>query len=69
MTFASMSGGCGRASTETDVAPYLDEDQPLDIRVEDALSRMTLEEKVALLHAQSKFSSKSVPSSHANMFT
>lgn len=61
MTFASMSGGCGRASTETDVAPYLDEDQPLDIRVEDALSRMTLEEKVALLHAQSKFSSAGVP--------
>ena len=61
MTFASMSGGCGRTSTETDVAPYLDEDQPLDIRVEDALSRMTLEEKVALLHAQSKFSSAGVP--------
>lgn len=61
MTFASMLGGCGRTSTETDVAPYLDEDQPLDIRVEDALSRMTLEEKVALLHAQSKFSSAGVP--------
>lgn len=61
MTFASMSGGCGRTSTETDVAPYLDEDQPLEVRVEDALSRMTLEEKVALLHAQSKFSSAGVP--------
>ena len=30
-------------------------------RVKDALSRMTLEEKVALCHAQSKFSSAGVP--------
>lgn len=40
---------------------YLDEDQPLEARVEDALSRMTLEEKVKILHAQSKFSSAGVP--------
>ena len=42
-------------------AVYLDESQPLDKRVEDALSRMTLEEKVRILHAQSKFSSAGVP--------
>lgn len=41
--------------------PYADPAQPLEIRVEDALSRMTLEEKVALCHAQSKFSSAGVP--------
>lgn len=40
---------------------YLDETQAIDQRVEDALSRMTLEEKVAMLHAQSKFSSAGVP--------
>ena len=40
---------------------YLDENQPLEARVEDALSRMTLEEKVRILHAQSKFSSAGVP--------
>ncbi len=40
---------------------YQNEDAPLDQRVEDALSRMTLEEKVALCHAQSKFSSPGVP--------
>lgn len=40
---------------------YLDESADLDARVEDALSRMTTEEKVALLHAQSKFSSAGVP--------
>lgn len=34
---------------------------PIEVRVEDALSRMTLEEKVALCHAQSKFSSAGVP--------
>ena len=40
---------------------YLDENADLDARVEDALSRMTTEEKVAILHAQSKFSSAGVP--------
>ena len=41
--------------------PYLDDSKPLETRVKDALSRMTLEEKVALCHAQSKFSSAGVP--------
>lgn len=40
---------------------YLDESKPIEQRVEDALSRMTLEEKVAMCHAQSKFSSPGVP--------
>jgi beta-glucosidase len=40
---------------------YLDNSQPIETRVNDALSRMTLEEKVALCHAQSKFSSHGVP--------
>ena len=45
-----------------DAAPlYLDESQPIERRIEDALGRMTLEEKVAVLHAQSKFSSAGVP--------
>ena len=39
---------------------YLDQNAPIEKRVEDALSRMTLEEKVALCHAQGKFSSKGV---------
>lgn len=42
-------------------APYLDVNRPIEERVEDALSRMTTEEKVALIHAQSKFSSPGVP--------
>lgn len=40
---------------------YLDDTKPVEQRVEDALSRMTLEEKVAMTHAQSKFSSPGVP--------
>lgn len=40
---------------------YQDETRPLDERVEDALSRMTLQEKVNMIHAQGKFSSAGVP--------
>lgn len=36
---------------------YLDDSQPIEVRIEDALKRMTLEEKIAMIHAQSKFSS------------
>ena len=39
---------------------YLDESKPIEERVTDALSRMTLQEKVKLCHAQSKFSSYGV---------
>lgn len=40
--------------------PYLDDTLPIEQRVEDALSRMTTAEKVAFIHAQSKFSSPGV---------
>ena len=39
---------------------YLDESKPVEQRIDDALSRMTLEEKIAVIHAQSKFSSPGV---------
>ncbi len=39
---------------------YLDSSAPLEQRIDDALSRMTLEEKIAVIHAQSKFSSPGV---------
>lgn len=40
---------------------YLDDSFPIEKRIEDALSRMTLHEKVDMCHAQSKFSSPGVP--------
>ena len=58
LAFAAAS--CCQTS-KTDLPIYLDKEQPLELRVEDALSRMTLEEKVKILHAQSKFSSAGVP--------
>lgn len=42
-------------------SPYLDGRLSEEQRVEDALQRMTLEEKVGVLHAQSRFSSRGVP--------
>ena len=43
-----------------DIPLYLNENAPLEERVEDALSRMTMAEKVGIIHAQSKFSSPGV---------
>lgn len=40
---------------------YLNPEKPIEVRVNDALNRMTTEEKVAMIHAQSKFSSPGVP--------
>ena len=39
---------------------YLDESKPIEQRIDDALSRMTLDEKIAVIHAQSKFSAPGV---------
>ena len=40
---------------------YLDDSQPIERRIDDAMSRMTLQEKISVIHAQSKFSSRGVP--------
>ncbi len=40
---------------------YLDESQPIEARVQDALSRMTTEEKARMSYAQGKFSSPGCP--------
>lgn len=58
ITLCALAFGlAGKAQTPV----YLDEARPIEERVKDALSRMTLEEKVAMCHAQSKFSSPGVP--------
>ena len=40
---------------------YLDDTQPIEVRVQDALNRMTVEEKTRLSYAQGKFSSPGCP--------
>lgn len=47
-------------NADSTLPAYLDESRPLDERVEDALSRMTLREKVAMCHAEGKFASPGV---------
>ncbi len=51
---------CSVASTMAQTPVYLDDSQPIEMRVNDALSRMTTAEKIAIIHAQSKFSSPGV---------
>lgn len=63
--FSKLAGSLTLAAATATVAiasvpVYLDSTKPLDERVEDALSRMTLIEKIDLIHAQSKFSSPGV---------
>lgn len=60
LSLSVLAASCCQAP-KYDGSAYLDDSQPIEVRVEDALSRMTLEEKVKILHAQSKFSSAGVP--------
>ena len=49
------------SQSKFDGPTYLNPNAPVEERVEDALARMTLEEKVGMTTAQSKFSSRGVP--------
>ncbi len=60
--FAATAPASAAAPADRPGQPrYASTDAPVEERVEDALRRLTLEEKVALCHAQSKFSSRGVP--------
>ena len=48
-------------TTTTSAQVYLDPQAPMEERVKDALSRMTVHEKTQVIHAQSKFTSAGVP--------
>ena len=58
MLLVALLAGFTAVAATTPV--YLDDTKPIEERVEDVLKRMTLEEKVAVCHAQSKFSSQGV---------
>src|SRR5690349_20528952 len=55
--FWSNGSQAGNSQAQGNSPLYADVTKPIDARVEDILSRMTLEEKIALVHADSKFSS------------
>ena len=52
---------CTLCLTAQNVPTYLDGSKSVEQRVQDALSRMTVAEKIAIIHAQSKFSAPGVP--------
>ena len=52
---------CAQLVKAQSLPAYLDETKDIEVRVEDALKRMTLDEKIRVIHAQSKFSSAGVP--------
>ena len=53
--------GCSSIPLQAQHIPvYLEENKGIEQRIDDALARMTLDEKIAVIHAQSKFSSPGV---------
>ncbi|MDR0658848.1 MAG: glycoside hydrolase family 3 C-terminal domain-containing protein [Mediterranea sp.] len=58
--FILLVAGTFTLNAQNKIPVYMDETKPVNERVEDALLRMTTEEKAAMLHAQSKFSSAGV---------
>ena len=60
IAIAAAVCACGRKAEKHHIETYLDPSADIEERVEDALSRMSTEEKVKMLHAQSKFSSAGV---------
>lgn len=60
LTICLMSAALTTAAAQ-ELPVYLDATRPVEQRIDDALSRMTLQEKLRIIHAQSKFSSAGVP--------
>ena len=60
-TFLAITLLCVQTVKAQSQPVYLDETKDIEVRVEDALRRMTLDEKIRVIHAQSKFSSAGVP--------
>lgn len=50
-----------QVQAQKEVPVYLNNSKPIEERIKDALSRMSMKEKVAMLHANSKFGSEGCP--------
>src|SRR4051812_11477829 len=57
--FALMLGP--RVAPAQEKSFYLDPSKPVEQRVEDLLGRLTLEEKILILHGDSKFTTPAIP--------
>jgi len=49
------------AAAAAETPKYLDARQPVEARVDDLLSRLTLDEKISIVHADSKFTTAAIP--------
>lgn len=65
LAFVAIAAGSlvitNRSQAQVQQAIYNDASKPLNARVEDLLSRLTLDEKIALVHADSKFTTAALP--------
>ena len=52
---------CSMTANAQQTPIYLDDAKPIEQRIDDAIARMTLQEKICVIHAQSKFSSAGIP--------
>lgn len=52
---------CSMTANAQQTPIYLDDAKPIEQRINDAIARMTLQEKIRVIHAQSKFSSAGIP--------
>ena len=52
---------CAITASAQQTPVYLDDTKPIEQRIDDAIARMTLQEKIRVIHAQSKFSSAGIP--------
>ena len=61
LSFVLSMASIGATQAQQQMPVYLDNSKPIEQRIDDAIARMTLQEKIRIIHAQSKFSSAGVP--------
>ncbi len=61
LSFALTVAAIGATQAQQQLPIYLDNSKSIEQRIDDAMARMTLQEKIRIIHAQSKFSSAGIP--------